>query len=273
MDPGQPEDLEKYYAYYRTVIQNYTMMSDTFMRNMLKDKDCAEFLLRVIMEKPDLKIQSVTVQRDYKNLQGKSSVLDCVAQDSSGSLYDIEVEQSENGADPRRARYYSGLLDMNHLRQGQDYSLLKKSFVIFIEETDRIGAGLPVYHIRRIIQETGGLYHDGTCIIHVNAGLEENTDLGRLVHDFHCSNPADMYCEILRKRANTLKNSPEEVSCMCREMYLIEQRGREEGRMESQRQNVIRMHARGYDVETIADLLDISCEQVEAWLREAPVSA
>lgn len=60
---------------------------------------------------------------------------------------------------------------------------------------------------------------------------------------------------------------------MCREMYLIEQRGREEGRMESQRQNAIRMHARGYDVETIADLLDISCEQVETWLGEAPVSA
>ena len=31
-------------AYYRSILDNMTMMSDMFMRNVLKDQDCAEFV-------------------------------------------------------------------------------------------------------------------------------------------------------------------------------------------------------------------------------------
>ena len=37
-------------------------------------------------------IEHVT-QKDYKNLQGRSVILDCVALDETGKQFDIEVQQ------------------------------------------------------------------------------------------------------------------------------------------------------------------------------------
>ena len=84
-------ELQLHYEKYRKIIQGLTMMSDALMRNVLKDIKCAEHVLRIIMERQDLKITDVTVQQDHKNLRGRSAVLDCVARDDTGDIYNIEV--------------------------------------------------------------------------------------------------------------------------------------------------------------------------------------
>lgn len=70
------------------------------------------------MDNPTLKVTELVIQKDYKNLQGKSAILDCVAQDAKGIQYNIEVQQEKEGATPKRARYHSGLMDMNTLNPG-----------------------------------------------------------------------------------------------------------------------------------------------------------
>ena len=65
------------------------------------------------MDRKDLRIVDLTVRKDYKNLQGHSAALDCVAEDSEGHPFDVEVQQESEGALPKRAGYYSSLLDMN----------------------------------------------------------------------------------------------------------------------------------------------------------------
>ena len=42
-------------------------------------------------------------------------MLDCVARDSDGKQMDVEIQQDNEGASPKRARYHSGLMDMNTL--------------------------------------------------------------------------------------------------------------------------------------------------------------
>lgn len=71
--------LELRYEVYQAVIRGLTLMSDTFMRNVLKQRECAEYILQVIMKDKKLRITEAIVQKDYKNLQGRSAVLDCVA--------------------------------------------------------------------------------------------------------------------------------------------------------------------------------------------------
>ena len=93
-------------------------MSDAFMRNVFKKQECTEYLLRVIMEEEELKIVEQVLQKDYKNLQGRSAVLDCVARASGGKYYNVEIQQETEGASTKRARYHSGLLDMNILNPG-----------------------------------------------------------------------------------------------------------------------------------------------------------
>ena len=265
-----PQELRERQAYYHEVIRNYTMMADPFARNMLKDMACAEYVIQVITGQKDLKVQEVTVQADYQNLQGKSSILDCVARDAENNLYDIEVEQTGAGTEPKRARYYSGLLDMNILKKGEDYTRLRKAYVIFIAQNDELGRGLPIYHIRRVVEETGDPFSDDSYVIYVNAGLQEDTELGRLMHDFHCSDPAEMYSDILRERARALKNTAMEVESMCNELKEIEQYGMEKGVLYTRRQSALQMLADGLPHATIARYTGLTEEEVDQLAEQRP---
>ena len=50
------EELENRYQRYREIIKNFTLMSDTFMRNVFKHIECVEYVLQVIMGKKDLRV-------------------------------------------------------------------------------------------------------------------------------------------------------------------------------------------------------------------------
>ena len=135
------EELENRYQRYREIIKNFTLMSDTFMRNVFKHIECVEYVLQVIMDKKDLHVVESVVQKDYKNLQGRSAILDCVARDVENKRYDVEVQQKNEGASPRRSRYHSGLVDMNTLEAGHEFDELSDSYVIFITRGDVLGLG------------------------------------------------------------------------------------------------------------------------------------
>ena len=77
MENGERQ-FQKHYERYRQVLERLTLMSDIFMRNVLKKPECAEYVLQVIMDNPTLKVTELVIQKDYKNLQGKSAILDCL---------------------------------------------------------------------------------------------------------------------------------------------------------------------------------------------------
>ena len=200
-------ELEARYERYKGVIKNFTLMSDIFMRNVFKQSECLEYVLQVIMEKRDLRVIDQIIQKDYKNLQGRSAIMDCVARDSEGKQFDVEIQQDNEGASPKRARYHSGLMDMNTLNPGQDFDELPESYVIFITRDDILGYGLPIYHIDKQIKEVGESFQDEAHIIYVNSKKQEDTELGRLMHDLHCKNANEMHSLVLAKRVHELKNT------------------------------------------------------------------
>ena len=230
--PDEKEGLEARYARYKAILKEMTLMNDAFMRNVLKVKECAEYVLQVIMGKPGLQIVDVVIQKDYKNLQGRSAVLDCVARDTDDEQFNVEVQQDDEGASPKRARFHSGLLDMNTLNPGEDFEKLPESYVIFITQNDVLNENRPIYHIKRIISESGRTFEDKAHIIYVNSSIQENTELGRLMHDFHCKNADEMHSQLLASRVRALKETKEGVDNMCREMEKLCSDSKEEGRIE-----------------------------------------
>ena len=223
------QELEERYERYRDILKDLTLMSDSFMRAVLKNSECTEEVLRTILSKKQLRVISQTLQADYKNLQGRSAILDCVAVDREHNLYNVEIQQKREGASPKRARYHSGLLDMNLLEPGEAYQKLPNSYVIFITETDALGYHLPIYHISRKIQENGRDFPDCAHIIYVDSKNQEDTALGRLMHDFHCKAPGEMYNPVLRQQVYQFKNTREGVTFMCREMDKIYRDGERNG--------------------------------------------
>ena len=272
-------ELEQRYIRYKDVIKELTIMNDIFMRNVLKKQECVEYILRTIMEMKDLQILDHIVQKDYKNLQGRSAILDCVARDDKDKRYNVEIQQETEGASPKRARYHSGLLDMNTLNPGQDYEELPDSYVIFITRDDVLGEGLPIYHAERVIKEIGETFGDGSHIIYVNSSIQdENTALGRLMHDLHCKNADEMYSEVLAQRVTELKETAEGSESMCEALEKLVQefvqegelrgelRGETRGEIKKAKETAKALNQEGMSVEKIAQVLREDEETVRNWL-------
>lgn len=263
-------ELETRYEKYREILKNLTIMSDVFMRNVFKKRECTEYVLQVIMNKKDLKVLDQVIQKDYKNLQGRSAILDCVVRDEDGKQFDVEIQQDTEGASPKRARYHSGLMDMNTLNAGQDFDELPETHVIFITREDVLGYDLPIYHIGRKIEEVGADFKDEAYIIYVNSSRQDDTDLGRLMQDFHCKNAEDIQSEVLAKRVYELKETQEGVDSMCREMDKIYNEGISEGiefgEMKKAKETTLTLAKRGMSVLEIADIVNVSVKQVQEWL-------
>ena len=275
-------ELEARYKKYKGILKNLTIMSDVFMRNVLKRRECTEYVLQVIMGKKDLKVLDQVLQKDYKNLQGRSAILDCVVRDGDGLQFDVEIQQDTEGASPKLARYHSGLMDMNTLNAGQDFDELPETHVIFITRDDVLGYGLPIYHIGRRIEEVGTAFKDEAYIIYVNSSRQDDTELGRLMKDFHCRDAADIHSEILAKRVYELKETQEGVDHMCREMDEIynegaklgEERGRIQGiaeglaagEMKKAKETALTLAEKGMSVDDIAEVVKVSVKLVQEWL-------
>ena len=268
-----PENgLEVRYERYKGIIKNFTLMSDIFMRNVFKQRECLEYVLQVIMEKQDLKVIEQIIQKDYKNQQGRSAIMDCVARDSEGKQFDVEIQQDNEGASPKRARYHSGLMDMNTLNPGQDFDELPESYVIFITRDDILGYDFPIYHIDRHIKEADDSFQDEAHIIYVNSRKQEDTELGRLMHDLHCKNADEMHSPVLAKRVHELKDTQKGVELMCHEMEKIYSEGMESGEkrgeLKAKKETVLSLAEMGLPVEKIAKAVNHDVNEVQKWIDE-----
>ena len=218
----QELDFERKHEEYLHRIQNLRLIDDNFMTKVFEDKECSEFLLQVILDRDDLTIREVHSQYGLNNIQGRSARLDILAVDEQNKAYNIEIQRNDRGAEVRRARYNSGLMDANITEPGDRYDQLYETYVIFITENDILKAGLPIYHIERTIQETGMPFGDGAHIIYVNSQIKDDTKLGRLMQDFTCTNPDDMNYPVLAQRVRYFKEDTKGVATMyCEPLRLV----------------------------------------------------
>lgn len=199
-------------------LRGLRLIDDDFMAAVFEDPACAEFLLQIILKREDLKVREVHGQYSIKNLQGRSVRLDILAVDEQNRAYNIEVQRSDRGASEKRARYNSSLLDANLTYSGGSYDALNEAYIIFITENDVLKAGLPIYHIHRVVEETGAVFNDQSHIIYVNSQIKDESALGKLMHDFFCTDAKDMFYPVLAERVQYFKQDAKGVATMCRAM-------------------------------------------------------
>ena len=207
------QDLER--------LKSLRYMDDDFMSVCLADNfEGVELILRIVLGRGDIKVKSVRTQEPLKNLQGRSAVLDVHAVDDADKEFDVEIQRKDAGAGAKRARHNSSLLDAHILKAGDDTEDIPDSYVIFITENDVMKGNQPIYPVERyvIIGENKVLFDDGSHIIYVNGKYRGNDEIGKLMHDFSCTNPDDMNYETLAKKARYFKQDEKGVAAMCKIM-------------------------------------------------------
>lgn len=232
-------------------------IDDDFMTVCLADNyEGVELILRIVLGREDIKIKSVRTQELMKNLQGRSAILDVHAVDSNNKEFDVEIQRSDKGAGVKRARYNSSLLDAHILKKGDDTENIPDSYVIFITENDVMKGNQPIYPVERYVTigENKELFDDGSHIIYVNGKYRGDDEIGKLMHDFSCTNPEDMHYEALAKRARYFKQDKEGVETMCKMMEDM----RNEAALDNAKETARRMIKKGkMSLEEIADYVPI----------------
>lgn len=242
-------------------ISKLRLMDDDFMSKVFDDNiEATQLLLNIILEREDIKVLSVNAQQEFKTVIGHSVRFDVFATDEAGKTYDIEIQRADRGATPQRARYNNSVLDTYLLEKGKNYTELNETYVIFITEKDVLGKGLPLYHVERTIKETNELFNDGSHIIFVNGQYTNNTDaIGKLMHDFRCTNASDMHYSELAEKVKYFKETEGGSGTMCK---LLEDM-RNETAETIARETAINLLKKGIPVETIAECCNLSLEEVE----------
>ena len=214
---------------YLELIENFRLMDDTFMSKCLENApECIELMLQIILGKKDLKVIKSQTEYPIKSLQGRGVRFDVFARDSKGREYDIEIQRADKGAEPKRARYNSALMDANALKSSDDFGKLRDTYVIFITENDVMKRGQDAYSYLRIEERNGDRLNDGTHIIYVNGATQSATEIGKLVHDLLCRDAAKMYFDVLKKRVGDFKQTEEGRRTMCKAMEKIKAEGKRE---------------------------------------------
>lgn len=253
-------------------VDGFTLFDDDFMSIVFdRNIEATEFLLNIILERNDIEVMEVIGQREYRNpvAGGRSVRLDIYARDSEGRIYDVEVQRVSEGADVHRARFNSSMIDTRMLKEGQKFKELHESYVIFITKDDVMGRGLPLYHIDRVVKETGISFGDGSHIIYVNGSYRNEDDpVGKLVHDFDCRESGDVFYPVLAKQIHYYKETEGGRVTMCKAVKELAEKWAEESRLDTIVNNVRSiMESMQLTTEQAMDALKISEEDRAVLLK------
>lgn len=142
---------------------------------------------------------------------------------------------------------------------GDKLENLAETYVIFITKRDVMGDGLPIYHINRVVEETGKKFQDEAHIIYVNGAYRDQSPLGILMHDFSCTDPNDITYEVLAERVRYFKEDAEGVAAMCKAMEDM----RNEAVMDERKDVACRLlKMGGMALDKIAEISKLSIEEV-----------
>lgn len=230
MDQKQQEDLAR--------LRQLRLIDDDFFSKCFdNDTACVQLVLQIVLDKPDLNVVDVRTQVFVENLLNRSVRLDVLATDSEGRKFNIEIQRSDKGAGRKRARYNSSMMDVNLLEKGNDFEALPETYVIFITENDVIGLGEAIYEIERCFVKSGKRFGDGSHILYVNGSYRDDSPVGKLMHDFSCTDPSDMCYNVLADRARFFKESKEGIAVMCKVLDDMRQQSYQEGMAEGKNKN------------------------------------
>ena len=111
-------------------------------------KKLLEMLLQVKIRKMEMhNEETIDLDHDKKGIR-----LDIFVKEKN-RMHDIELQVVDTKELPKRARYYAGLMALDTLKDGEPYSKLRDSHVIFICMSDIFNHGLPVYSFENLCKE------------------------------------------------------------------------------------------------------------------------
>ena len=260
--------------------ENLKISNDFIFAKVMRNPElCKEMLERLL----DISIDHIEYPEEQKVIDiskdSKSVRLDVYLKDGKGTVYDVEIQATSSRNLPRRTRFYQGMIDLNAIEKGADYSELPRSFVIFICTFDSFGKGLKKYTFQNVCEEDTSLFlNDGTTKIFFNAAGTKgkiNKEADSILKFIASNETGDDFTEKLAQEVLKIKENKEwRVEYMTllmleREKY---KEGKAEGMTDGKALGIIEFALDiGYSndeiISTLQKKLGIDAEQAEEYLK------
>jgi len=240
--------------YPLTKIKPYEDLSFTddflFCRILTRKPELAAELLEMILGR---RLRSIRLAEPQKFLEAASFAhgvrFDVYLEDSEDTVYDIEMQTTDDPDLFKRMRYCQSVLDADRLLPGRPYRDLPKTMIIFIclQKPSGFEPDLPVYTFFHTCRENPSLYDQDDVRIVVNASGPLN-DCPERMRSFltylRTQSAADPFTAALTREVEQARNLEEwRHDYMTLWMKLIE--SKEEGRMEGRAEGRVEGRAEG----------------------------
>ena len=159
-------------------------IDDLMFCKMAEHREFCEEILRVILEDDELTVLDAIPQWQGKNLTGRSVILDAKCVTGDGRQINIEVQKADDDNHLKRVRYNAAVLTTNISETGKRFEFIPDVCIVFISKFDIFDGGLPLYHIDKVVRETGQVIEDGLTEIFVNTVNYDGSKPARLMKLF-----------------------------------------------------------------------------------------
>ncbi len=108
------------------------------------------------------------------------------------------------------------------------------------------------------------MFGDGSHIIYVNGKYRGNDAIGKLMHDFSCTNPDDMYYEVLAKKTRYFKQEEKGVEVLCKIIEDMRNEAAQKAEQKRAKKTAIHLIKLGkITLEEIAEATELSLDIVK----------
>lgn len=156
----------------RKTYDELTFMDDFMFREVMENHpEICQELAELLTGRKVLEVRLPEAQKEEKFLyEGRGVRFDIYFEDQANTVYDIEMQTVVRTSIKKRSRYYSSMLDMDHLRQHMSYSELPDTYIVFICLDDPFHRDSVRYTFRETCEELPDLkLEDGSTIIFINS--------------------------------------------------------------------------------------------------------
>ena len=268
--------------------EDLDITDDFIFSRVMRNKKLCRTLLEMILKVKIGKIKFLTSHHAIQiEPNSKGIIMDVYLKDEN-RVINVEMQTTNKGDLPRRARYYQAAADIDNTPKGSEYKDLKENIVIFICTFDPFRYGKAIYHFANycINHDFPIPLGDGTSKLFLNTATESLRDLDldlQLFYDYVRGQPAQTdFTKELEATISRMKQAKEE-----RNMYLTYtsrmmefrrdgfdegftaghedglQQGLERGAHQKALETAQKLIARGYPADDIADLLGFTISQIQ----------
>ena len=206
-------------------IKDFRPIDDVFFEVLAQDPKVCEEILQVILEDSELQVEDVIVQSSERNLYGRSVRLDALCTLGNGTKCNIEIQRSDNDNHLKRARFNAANITVRESNPRDKFDDVIEVYIVYISEFDIFKEGKTIYHVEKVLKETGTVVDDGLHEIFVNTTIDDGSAIADLMNCFTKKEVNNPKFPKFSKRVKELKTTEGGANAMCEvmEKYLVQQ--------------------------------------------------